>query len=64
MCVNVGHLKVNLQIEYLINTNLNMLETVVLVIWYGYELFLFLCDEHMLKVFEYHALENVHFEEE
>ena len=32
MYVNVGHLKVNLQIEYLINTNLKMLETVVRVI--------------------------------
>jgi hypothetical protein len=42
--------------------NLNS-ETVVQVIWYGYELSVFLCDEHKLKVFEYRALENVRFEE-
>jgi len=42
---------------------MKILATVVHVIWYGYELSLFLCDEHKLIVFEHRALENVRFEE-
>jgi hypothetical protein len=42
---------------------MKILATVVHVIWCGYELYLFLCDEHKLKVFENRASENVRFEE-